>query len=657
MQARGELPRLAFQAFVFLFIAYAPTPTLGRGRFPTWGFSAKTEPAAAAAPTIVGEIVALKNIGFQRFGHKCGGADTSTLTTTMLIPSVTDAGIEKGGRLQWRRAKRGSEVVGNTSSVVAKPGSSPTSEPLTMSPENFLQVGLTEANATGNGISDIAISTENSGDVEWEQNARVSATESPTPAPAPPANGVVMVLPDSEDEPSLFTTTGSSLGLSGPIFDVSVRNSDSDVLELRDEQDVEGLTQARYILTRSRDEVDPGFITRHRAGLVIILGAAVVSSVASLCVLLVGFYILGGGGCTSSVRSGATTDGGESSTEASVSGVDGKAVAVGTSVAQCDDHPSNFALRARVKALEVCSAAEVERCLPLAGGYDCAFSRPVSSRVCLRVEGVVEAAQFGTVLKAPLTQQACVVYSATASRQIHDGMPPIPVSFSSASTPFIVAVVDGGARVQLELSGDDVSLFDVRGGRHVARRSFARAPDHWQDFVLTHRAASPGTELQTSSALHADTNALEFQECALLVGSVVTLVGELHRSADGTLSLRPEQSNNDGPDPASMGWRTSWERTGCEAAEEAGRIDKVLVSDDPALLSSNSRSACLLATCPIQEQTLVQTLPGEGAAAGVRSSPVDWLLAPLHAASVGLLRPRPSAAGVAMRNDSRDHQA
>lgn len=116
---------------------------------------------------------------------------------------------------------------------------------------------------------------------------------------------------------------------------------------------------------------------------------------------------------------------------------------------------------------------------------------------------------------------------------------------------------------------------------------------------------------------------LEFQECALLVGSLVTLVGELHREVDGRLTLRPWPGGcsstasklgypaafsyagsfgNEGYEPKREGWRTSWEGhdadpLGMEEARKAAvaaidaptdapeaRIEKVLASDDPSLI-------------------------------------------------------------------------
>eukprot|EP00931_Biecheleriopsis_adriatica_P041738 TRINITY_DN23820_c0_g1_i2.p1 TRINITY_DN23820_c0_g1~~TRINITY_DN23820_c0_g1_i2.p1 ORF type:complete len:508 (+),score=124.51 TRINITY_DN23820_c0_g1_i2:95-1525(+) len=270
-----------------------------------------------------------------------------------------------------------------------------------------------------------------------------------------------------------------------------------------------------------------------------------------------------------------------------------------------------------VEALPRCSGKdEVEKHLPASSGqgYDCAFSTPLSSGIPVRLEGIVEGTkEAGAALVAPLSGQNCVLYSAAVARQIHDGMHPVPVAFATASHDFVLAVrSDPGLRV--ELKGEDVFLFDMHSGRQARHCSFADAPDHWQDFVLTHRAAAMGGEFQPSSALRAEGEALGFQECALLVGAKVTAVGELFRGSDGKLSLRPctakqgvlkDDAKSEGATDQNL---TSWERASGEGAfsslataavsraaavasmkheepdliAEAG-LHKVMVSDDPML--------------------------------------------------------------------------
>jgi hypothetical protein len=264
--------------------------------------------------------------------------------------------------------------------------------------------------------------------------------------------------------------------------------------------------------------------------------------------------------------------------------------------------------RSQVEELQICSASEVERRLPVCGGYDCTFSKPLSSCQLLRIEARVEGpVAGGTALTAPLTGQTCVLYSVAVSRKLHYDIDPAPVAFASDSIDFVISLKDS-PQVRINLLTEDVSLFDMKRGRQVQRRSFSTAPDKWQDFILTHRA---GTEWQTSSQLRSDSSSLEFQECALLCGTLATFVGELHRGADGMLSLRPLQLDGPAGDISGAGlvrtrstglserWRTSWECDGSEASNVASqppsprennvdtRFNKVMASDDPALIDGS----------------------------------------------------------------------
>jgi hypothetical protein len=173
---------------------------------------------------------------------------------------------------------------------------------------------------------------------------------------------------------------------------------------------------------------------------------------------------------------------------------------------------------------------------------------------------------------------------------------------------FVISLRDA-PHMRINLLAQEVSLFDMCRGITVQRQAYAAAPERWQDFVLKHRA---GTEWQTSAQMRADSSCLEFQECALICGTLVTFVGELHRGADGMLSLKPLQSDSlpqdilDTPEtrPSSIStseqWRTSWECDGCDASNVASRpstprdhsedssFAKVLVSDDPSLLDGGA---------------------------------------------------------------------
>mmetsp|Transcript_43905 Transcript_43905/g.115949 ORF Transcript_43905/g.115949 Transcript_43905/m.115949 type:complete len:735 (-) Transcript_43905:747-2951(-) len=219
------------------------------------------------------------------------------------------------------------------------------------------------------------------------------------------------------------------------------------------------------------------------------------------------------------------------------------------------------AMRRFVEQMPVCKSSEIDMRLPTAGGYDCAFSKPLSSKMLLRLEACVQRPVAGSQLTAPLTKKTCVLYSSAVSKQLHDGVHPVPIAFACASVNFSVALVDSPG-VTIDIKGSDVSLFDMSGGRYLERRSFERVPDDWQDFISSHR-----TSPHLSATLRSDGAALEFQECTLCVGAIVTLVGELHRDANGRLSMRPWLGDgckdSCGIKQPRERWRTSWEDWSC----------------------------------------------------------------------------------------------
>lgn len=284
------------------------------------------------------------------------------------------------------------------------------------------------------------------------------------------------------------------------------------------------------------------------------------------------------------------------------------------------------AVRRYVERLPVSGPTEIAQHLPvLAGGYDCIFSKPLSSKMLLRIEAVVERPVEGCQLTSPLTRRTCVLYSSAASRQLHDGVHPVPVAFAFASVNFVVRLVDS-PEVQVEVRGTDVSLFDMSRGRHVERRNIKRVPDDWQDFISSHR-----TSPHLSANLRTEGATLEFQECTLCVGAYVTMVGELHRDANGQLFMRPWSGGEEKATPAPQreSWRTSWEdwscvdtryvdgggsptaddaeqevtdlpekdgsTTGYSEYEAISRLEKVLVSDNPELHRTFSQWRMLMA--------------------------------------------------------------
>jgi hypothetical protein len=220
------------------------------------------------------------------------------------------------------------------------------------------------------------------------------------------------------------------------------------------------------------------------------------------------------------------------------------------------------ALRARVSKIPIAAMDEVlakSQAGAHAGGYDCAILRPLVLCPVLRVQATVLGSTNGMLL-TPLTLKPCVLYQAIVSRRLHSGMPPVPVAYASMSSSFHVALCDT-PDVQVEVEGDQVMLLGMLGGQFSYTGLFNNAPEQLQDFALTHRSAVPGGQWQTSLSLRSEADSLEFQECALLTGSKVTLVGELIRHAGGALALRPVELE----------------------LMELAAAPRVLVSDDPDL--------------------------------------------------------------------------
>mmetsp|Transcript_109284 Transcript_109284/g.170923 ORF Transcript_109284/g.170923 Transcript_109284/m.170923 type:complete len:572 (+) Transcript_109284:74-1789(+) len=234
---------------------------------------------------------------------------------------------------------------------------------------------------------------------------------------------------------------------------------------------------------------------------------------------------------------------------------------------------SHRAERAQVTSLSVCRARSIEELLPSSVGYDCRFSKPCSSRQPVRLEGRIERLEDGCTLVSPLRQQQCVKFSSVAYCQEKDGMRPHPIALYSASVPFVVALADA-PHVKVSVQGEEVRTFDLQAGYHSSKHTFASADQHWKDFVLDcHVGASqPMHSLQSSEEM------LEFRESAILLGSLVTLFGELHRDSAGRLHLQPWAPHSEAiPE---LG-RTSSDHD--DGKENSCPFGKVLVSDDPAL--------------------------------------------------------------------------
>mmetsp|Transcript_106211 Transcript_106211/g.298632 ORF Transcript_106211/g.298632 Transcript_106211/m.298632 type:complete len:624 (-) Transcript_106211:353-2224(-) len=266
--------------------------------------------------------------------------------------------------------------------------------------------------------------------------------------------------------------------------------------------------------------------------------------------------------------------------------------------------------RAMVEALSPCSStramSELENIAGYKAGYDCAFSGPMRSRHALRLEAQVLDPGIADGLVAPLTKRRSVLYLAHVSRRVHHGIPAIPVAFASKSIDFQVALVDS-PNVHIFVSGDQVRLFDMCEGSYACTQAFGDAPFHWQDLVLSHSCSVATGNRQASSALRADGDVLDFHECALLVGQIITLVGTLSCGPDGALSLECSQdAGKVSADPFAFEvrdsshvrepWRTSWERPS-RARAQCASLSKETCSLGSNTVASTAR-ACLASDDP-----------------------------------------------------------
>jgi len=259
--------------------------------------------------------------------------------------------------------------------------------------------------------------------------------------------------------------------------------------------------------------------------------------------------------------------------------------------------------RGHVEAMPRCTALEIEQRLAIVGGYDCALSRPIHSGHELRIEVRVERPVAGEALVAPLTGRSCVLYSATAARKEPGSR---PLAYAWRSTDFIVSLLDTPS-VHVDVQGDDVLLFDMKAGKMTESMPLGSASDKWKAFIR--EFALPRSGLGLGLGLTdgpVSPEPVEFQECALPIGAVITLVGELHRDSSGSLSMRPQSYGGKvGFSSARQEpWQTSWECGATDskaaAAMAAGATaipweaqvssTRVLASDDPKLLRGTARS-------------------------------------------------------------------
>jgi len=137
-----------------------------------------------------------------------------------------------------------------------------------------------------------------------------------------------------------------------------------------------------------------------------------------------------------------------------------------------------------------------------------------------------------------------VLHSASVSQHRHDGVHRPPVAFHSAAVDFQIRLEDA-PDIVLEVNSHHPLLFDMGEGRYGREHTFEDAPDNLRGFILAHLmpgtgAAGAGKTLGVSlNRVDLGSGLLEFRECALLVGSRVTCIGEVTRECNGVLRLCP----------------------------------------------------------------------------------------------------------------------
>jgi hypothetical protein len=258
--------------------------------------------------------------------------------------------------------------------------------------------------------------------------------------------------------------------------------------------------------------------------------------------------------------------------------------------------------RRRVEAIPLTAGAEIQSSFAVSTTGGQAAMQPMCPGLLTRLQGRV-VAKPGGALVAPFSGKTCVIYSASVSDHREDGVHQPPVAFHTGGADFTIELEDG-SQVSVAVQSQDVSLFDMQDGRYASEQAFTHAPNLWRGFVLAHLV--PGANVSSRTMGQVDLGSrglLNFCECALLVGSTVTCVGEVARDRHGELSLCPwrphaataaplpqPRRSRLGFLPRALPWlATSWERGGRSKAPKDGvrsdpLVGHVLISDDGALL-------------------------------------------------------------------------
>lgn len=270
--------------------------------------------------------------------------------------------------------------------------------------------------------------------------------------------------------------------------------------------------------------------------------------------------------------------------------------------------PAPQGLSRAVAQVPVTTGQQVQAMLESLGGLDEVSANlgsglPICAGVAMRVQGRVRRKEGAAPLAAPLSGRACVLYAASASRGRNDGVHAPPLAFLAAGSDFEVELCDGSG-VRLAVRGHDVELFGAKSSARVERQTFSNAPQAWRGFVVSNLvpAADASTHFGACRNLGSDGAVLEFRECVLLDGCMVTCVGEVAYDCEGKLGLypwRPPLEKVAGGETAfatsvhwlqkAALWLASAFSTSMRSDPLDGLVGRVMASEDPALLSQGSR--------------------------------------------------------------------
>lgn len=197
-----------------------------------------------------------------------------------------------------------------------------------------------------------------------------------------------------------------------------------------------------------------------------------------------------------------------------------------------------------ITELPLASSEEIDTLLLSRGaGYDCNLPKPRKMGKARRFRARIHGPANGSdSLVGPVTQEACVLYHATARRRLAEKVETAEgsvVGTCRGSVDF-VANLENFPDIKFTVRGEEVEMFSMHAGSSKKCSTLREASGMRLSMV----------SVQEGAAL--EDEEFEFEESALRIGEVVTLVGDLHCDTLGALSLWPaprsSRSAHGGPD-------------------------------------------------------------------------------------------------------------